>query len=100
MSRKDNCLDNTMAESFFGIILYAENFESTEAFIKALDNYIEYYNNKSQVKWKESGAIPNSFNNWIMFNQSNFLGVLQQSYLRCVSSFLLLSGHPYLENIL
>ena len=84
-----------MAESFFGImkseLLYAENFESTEAFIKALDNYIEYYNNKSQVKWKESGA---------MFNQSNFLGVLQQSYLRCVSSFLLLSGHPYLENIL
>ena len=76
MSRKDNCLDNTMAESFFGImkseLLYAENFESTEAFIKALDNYIEYYNNKSQVKWKESGAIPNSFNNWIMFNQSKF----------------------------
>ena len=66
MSRKDNCLDNTMAESFFGImkseLLYAENFESTEAFIKALDNYIEYYNNKSQVKWKESGAIPNSRN--------------------------------------
>lgn len=56
MSRKDNCLDNTMAESFFGImkseLLYAENFESTEAFIKALDNYIEYYNNKSQVKWE------------------------------------------------
>lgn len=45
-----------MAESFFGImkseLLYAENFESTEAFIKALDNYIEYYNNKSQVKWE------------------------------------------------
>ena len=61
MSRKDNCLDNTMAESFFGImkseLLYAENFESTEAFIKALDNYIEYYNNKSQVKWKESGCL-------------------------------------------
>ena len=81
MSRKDNCLDNTMAESFFGImkseLLYAENFESTEAFIKALDNYIEYYNNKSQVKWKESGAIPNSFNYWIVFNPSNFLGALQ-----------------------
>ena len=71
MSRKDNCLDNTMAESFFGImkseLLYAENFESTEAFIKALDNYIEYYNNKSQVKWKESGAIPNSFSCKLIF---------------------------------
>ena len=80
MSRKDNCLDNTMAESFFGImkseLLYAENFESTEAFIKALDNYIEYYNNKSQVKWKESGAIPNSFSNRIVNNLSNFLGSL------------------------
>ena len=83
MSRKDNCLDNTMAESFFGImkseLLYAENFESTEAFIKALDNYIEYYNNKSQVKWKESGTIPNSFYYGIMFNLSNFWGSLQKS---------------------
>lgn len=65
-----------MAESFFGImkseLLYAENFESTEAFIKALDNYIEYYNNKSQVKWKESGAIPNSFSNRVFINPSNF----------------------------
>ena len=45
-----------MAESFFGImkseLLYAENFESTEAFIKALDNYIEYYNNKKSVNGK------------------------------------------------
>lgn len=91
MSRKDNCLDNTMAESFFGImkseLLYAENFESTEAFIKALDNYIEYYNNKSQVKWKESGAIPNSFNNWIMFNQSNFLGYFSSHICDALAHF-------------
>ncbi|WP_270213196.1 IS3 family transposase, partial [Phocaeicola coprocola] len=26
--------------------MYTENFESPEAFIKALDKYIEYYNNK------------------------------------------------------
>ena len=38
MSRKGNCLDNAMAENFFGImkseLLYAEKFESPEAFIK------------------------------------------------------------------
>ena len=65
MSRKDNCLDNTMAESFFGImkseLLYAENFESTEAFIKALDNYIEYYNNKSQDVYKRQVYHPGEY---------------------------------------
>ena len=83
MSRKGNCLDNAMAENFFGImkseLLYAEEFESPEAFMKALDEYIDYYNNKRiksrlkgkspvqyrtlnqiPVKRKEPGAIPNS----------------------------------------
>ena len=45
MSRKGNCLDNAMAENFFGImkseLLYAEKFESPEAFIKALNEYID-----------------------------------------------------------
>ena len=58
MSRKGNCLDNAMAENFFGImkseLLYAENFESPEAFIKALDKYIEYYNNK-RIKARLNG---------------------------------------------
>lgn len=47
---KGNCLDNVMAEKFFGFmkseLLYAENLESPEAFINALDDYIEYYNIK------------------------------------------------------
>ena len=46
MSRKGNCLDNAMAENFFGImkteLLYVENFESAEAFMKALEEYIDY----------------------------------------------------------
>lgn len=61
MSRKGNCLDNAMAENFFGImkseLLYAENFESADAFIKALDNYIEYYNNK-RIKNRLNGKSP------------------------------------------
>lgn len=35
--RKGNCLDNTVAENFFGIVkpelLYAENLESAELFL-------------------------------------------------------------------
>ncbi len=46
MSRKGNCLDNAMAEIMKSELLYTENFESPETFIMALDNYIEYYNNK------------------------------------------------------
>lgn len=61
MSRKGNCLDNAMAENFFGImkseLLYAEKFESAETFIKALDDYIEYYNNK-RIKNRLNGKSP------------------------------------------
>jgi transposase InsO family protein len=45
MPRKGNCFDNATAENFFGImkseLLYAEEFESPEAFMKALEVYIE-----------------------------------------------------------
>lgn len=59
MSRKGNCLDNAMMENFFGImkseLLYTEKFESPQAFVKALEEYIDYYNNKrikSRLKGK------------------------------------------------
>ena len=59
MSRKGNCLDNAMAENFFGImkseLLYVEKFETVDDFIKALEEYIDYYNNiriKSRLKGK------------------------------------------------
>ena len=58
MSRKGNCLDNAMAENFLVImkseLLYAEKFESPEAFIKALNEYIDYYNNK-RIKSRLNG---------------------------------------------
>lgn len=61
MSRKGNCLDNAMAENFFGImkseLLYAEEFESPEVFMKALEEYIEYYNNK-RIKSRLKGKSP------------------------------------------
>ena len=61
MSRKGNCLDNAMAENFFGImkseLLYAEKFESPKAFMKALHEYIDYYNNK-RIKNRLKGKSP------------------------------------------
>ena len=57
-----------MMKYFFGImkseLLYAEKFKSSKVFKKALENYIDYYNNnriKFQFKIKESGTIPDSF---------------------------------------
>ncbi|BCI64825.1 hypothetical protein Cop2CBH44_31780 [Coprobacter secundus subsp. similis] len=61
MSRKGNCLDNAMAESFFAImkseLLYAENFESPEAFTRALEEYIDYYNHR-RIKSRLKGKSP------------------------------------------
>lgn len=64
MSRKGNCLDNAMAENFFGImkseLLYTEKFETPEDFVKALHEYIEYYNNK-RIKSRLKGMSPVQF---------------------------------------
>jgi len=50
MSRKGNCMDNGAMENFFGRLkvemYYGEKFESVNAFIKALEEYIYYYNNE------------------------------------------------------
>ena len=50
MSRKGNCLDNTIMESFFGTmkneLLYLQEWDSIEHFEKALRTYIVYYNEK------------------------------------------------------
>ena len=70
MSRKGNCLDNALAESFFGTmkseLLYARKFESPDEFVKALDKYIDYYNNK-RIKSRLNGKSPVQFR--VMFEQ-------------------------------
>ena len=71
MSRKGNCLDNAVAENFFGImkseLLYAENFKSAEDFIKALEEYIDYYNNK-RIKLRLKGMSPVQYRTTIFNN--------------------------------
>lgn len=61
MSRKGNCLDNSVMENFFGLLkselLYLQDFESLEHFKKELEEYIDYYNNK-RIKCKLKGLSP------------------------------------------
>ena len=59
MSRKGNCYDNCIMETFFGRLkneLYygcEKNYTSFEEFAEAVEEYIDYYNNKRiQVKTK------------------------------------------------
>lgn len=50
MSRKGNCLDNAMMESYFGVmkqeLLYVKQFPSIKAFNNELKAYVDYYNNE------------------------------------------------------
>ena len=50
MSRKGNCLDNSVMKNFFGRLkvemYYGEKFESVDAFIQKLHEYIYYYNKR------------------------------------------------------
>lgn len=60
MSRKGNCYDNCIMETFFGRLKnemyygYEKEYTSFEAFAIAIDEYIDYYNNKriqAKTKW-------------------------------------------------
>ena len=61
MSRKGNCMDNGAMENFFGRLKvemsYGEKFESVNAFIDELKNYIHYYNNY-KISLKLKGMSP------------------------------------------
>ena len=61
MSRKGNCLDNSIMENFFGLLkselFYLRKFKSIEEFKVELENYIDYYNNQ-RIKCKLKGLSP------------------------------------------
>ena len=61
MSRKGNCLDNAVAENFFGLLkselLYLQKFHSMEHFKQELIDYLDYYNNR-RIKAKLKGLPP------------------------------------------
>ena len=58
MSRKGNCYDNSIMETFFGRlkneIYYENNYKSFKEFSNAMKEYIDYYNNEriqAKTKW-------------------------------------------------
>ena len=63
MSRKGNCLDNSLMENFFGIMKnemfygHESEFKTLEELKKAMDDYIIYYNEK-RIKLKLKGMSP------------------------------------------
>lgn len=61
MSRIGNCLDNTVAENFFGLLkselLYLQEFHSMEHFKQKLAGYLDYCNNQ-RIKAKLKGLPP------------------------------------------
>lgn len=61
MSRKGNCLDNSVMENFFGLLksemFYGHKFDSSNELMKAIDEYIYYYNNK-RIRLKLKGLSP------------------------------------------
>lgn len=83
MSRKGNCLDNSVMENFFGLLkselLYLRKFESMEEFRVELEEYINYYNNK-RIKSKLKGLSPVQYriqSSLVVYSicfLSNFLG--------------------------
>ena len=64
MSRKGNCLDNCMAENFFGLLktefYYINKFNSVDEFKKELVEYITYYNTE-RIKMGLNGLSPIEF---------------------------------------
>lgn len=61
MSRKGNCLDNAVIESFFAVLkselLYLHEFDSMEHVKEELIAYLDYYNNR-RIKVKLKGLPP------------------------------------------
>jgi transposase InsO family protein len=61
MSRKGNCLDNAVIESFFGTLksemFYLQKWHSVGELKKAIGEYIDYYNHE-RIKLKLKGLSP------------------------------------------
>jgi len=66
MSRKGNCYDNCVMETFFGRLKnemfygFEKDYPSFEAFSKAIADYIDYYNN-SRIQAKTKWMPPSKF---------------------------------------
>jgi transposase InsO family protein len=68
MSRKGNCLDNSLIENFFGIMKremfygHQYEFQSLEDLKTSMEQYIDYYNNQ-RITTKLKGLTPVQYRN-------------------------------------
>lgn len=64
MSRKGNCLDNSVMENFFGLLkqemFYGEILDDFQQLKQAIQKYIFFYNNE-RIKSKLKGLSPKNF---------------------------------------
>jgi len=66
MSRKGNCLDNSIMESFFGTMKkemfygHEKDFPDFDSFYAAVSEYVDYYNNK-RIKKKTKWMPPSQY---------------------------------------
>ncbi|RIO24603.1 hypothetical protein BUZ83_02160 [Staphylococcus saprophyticus] len=64
MSRKGNCLDNSVMENFFGLLkqemFYGKKFDHFYQLELAIQNYIIFYNDE-RIKSKLKGLSPKNF---------------------------------------
>ena len=69
MSRKGNCLDNSLAENFFGLLkselFYLNKYNDIDTLEKDIKKYIDYYNNK-RIKLNLNGMSPVQYRNHSM----------------------------------
>ncbi len=73
MSRKGNSLDNGLMENFFGLLKtemfydHEQSYKDTDELIKAIDDYINYYNNE-RIKTRLKGLTPIEYRNQALMN--------------------------------
>ena len=73
MSRKGNSLDNGLMENFFGLLKtemfydQEDNYRNTDELIKAIDEYLNYYNN-DRLKVRLKGLTPIEHRNQALMN--------------------------------
>ena len=86
MSRKGNCYDNCIMETFFGRMKnemfygHEKEYSSFETFAKAVDGYINYYNNE-RIQEKTKWMPPTKFREASMCTEFNFLCVQNSGYI-------------------
>ena len=77
MSRRGNCLDNAVIESFFGHTKDEVELKSCKVFEevkKMIDNYVYFYNN-GRYQWGLDGMTPVEYRKYLLENKKCLLEI-------------------------